>query len=328
MRLLAGDIGATKTRLAWFDTADGPLEPIAETRFRSLDYASLEEIVEPFVAAGPVPPERAAFGVPGPVRHGRAEVTNLPWLVDGARLAEALGLPTVTLVNDLEAAAYGIAALPSHDFVVLNPGAADAVGNAAVIAAGTGLGEAGLYWDGRRHHPFACEGGYTDFAPRTELERALLVYLLERYDHVSYERIVSGPGLLNVYRFLRDTGRGEEPAWLAAELQQGDPAVAISRAAIEGASPLCAQALDLFVTIYGAEAGNLALKVMASGGVYIGGGIAPKMLGRLTDGAFLEAFVAKGRLRHLLEAMPVRIILNDRAALVGAARAALLQPTG
>jgi glucokinase len=201
-------------------------------------------------------------------------------------------------------------------------------GNAAIIAAGTGLGEAGFYWDGVRHHPFACEGGHADFAPRNELEAELLRSLLARFTHVSYERAVSGPGLYNIYQFLRDTGRGEEPAWLTDALRQHDPAATISQAALAGRSALCVQALDLFVSLYGAEAGNLALKVMATGGLYVSGGIAPKIIQKLQDSTFIEAFTAKGRMQPLLEAMPVRVILNDRAVLLGAARYAMLHALG
>ncbi|HEX7124294.1 MAG TPA: glucokinase, partial [Thermodesulfobacteriota bacterium] len=203
------------------------------------------------------------------------------------------------------------------------PGVRGAGGNQAIIAAGTGLGETGLYWDGSKHHPFATEGGHADFAPRDELEIELLRYLLRELDRVSVERVVSGPGLYRIYRFLRDTGRGEEPVWLAEALRRGDPPRVVSEAALAGRSGLCAQALDLFVSLYGAEAGNLALKTMATGGVFVAGGIAPRIVEKLKDGRFMEAFVAKGRLESILAAIPVRVILNDTAALLGAARYAM-----
>jgi len=199
------------------------------------------------------------------------------------------------------------------------------VGNQAVVSAGTGLGEAGMYWDGTKHHVFACEGGHADFAPRNELETELLRYLRVRFGHVSYERIVSGPGLVNMFNFLRDTGRGVEPKWLADELLHSDPAAAISRAAIDGKCGLSEQALDLFVSIYGAEAGNLALKIMATGGIYLGGGIAPKMLPKLAGPLFMEGFLSKGRMQHLLEAIPVKVITNDKVALLGAAHFAVVR---
>jgi glucokinase len=239
--------------------------------------------------------------------------------VDADQLATLLGFDAVTLVNDLEANALGLGALETKDFAVLNEGVPDADGNTAIISAGTGLGEAGLHFEGTMRRPFASEGGHADFAPRNELEIELLRYLLPQFRHVSYERVLSGPGLLNIYRFLRDTGRAEEPVWLADEMNDGDPSAAITRAALQGKSELCMRALDLFVSIYGAEAGNLALKVKATGGVFLGGGIAPRIIEQLKSPAFMEAFTAKGRMRPLLEAVPVRVILNDMTALLGAA---------
>ena len=318
--ILAGDIGGTKTNLAFFAVQGRGLVLVVEETFASREHSSLDDTVRRFVSAHALPIDSACFGVAGPVKHGRCEAVNLPWVVDARQLARDLGLATVALLNDLEANAYGIAALAPEDFVVLNAGAPDAEGNAAVIAAGTGLGEAGLYWDGKQHRPFASEGGHADFAPRHALEADLLRYLLAQCAHVSYERLVSGPGLYTMYRFLRDTGRGEEPLWLGEEIRARDPAAAITRAALTGTCPLCVHALDLFVSIYGAEAGNLALKVMATGGVFVGGGIAPKIIAKLRETLFITAFTAKGRLRPLLEAMPVRVILNDKTALLGAAR--------
>jgi glucokinase len=267
----------------------------------------------------------ACFGVAGPVRDGRSETTNLPWVVDASDLAAALDTRRVWLINDLEANAYGIASLGAEDLCTLSEGAPGATGNAAVISAGTGLGEAGLYWDGRSHHPFATEGGHGSFSPGSDLEVELLGWLRQRWSHVSWERVVSGPGLVNLYTFLKESGRGEEPAWLAQEMAAGDAAGVISQHAASGRSELCVQALDLFVRLYGAEAGNAALKLMASGGVFLGGGIAPRNLEKMKDGTFLRAFVAKGRMQPLLEAMPVRIILNQQTALLGAARCAALR---
>ena len=325
--ILAGDVGGTNTRLAFVEASGHRLTVVAEEIFPSRDHVNLEAVLGKFVSSHHLPIEQACFGVAGPVRHGRCDATNLAWVVDARQLARELGLETVGLINDLEANAYGIAALEPKDFVVLNAGAPDAEGNAAIIAAGTGLGEAGLYWDGRQHRPFATEGGHATFAPRTPLEMDLLRHLLREFEHVSCERVVSGPGLLNIYRFLRDTGRAEEPAWLADTLSQRDPSAAIAHAALESTSPLCVQALDFFVSLYGAEAGNLALKVMATGGVFVGGGIAPKIIRKLQESTFVEAFTAKGRMRPLLEAMPVRVILNDKTALLGAARCASLSAT-
>jgi len=322
--ILAGDIGGTNTRLAFVEERDGRLVPAIEARFPSREHASLETVLHKFLAANPHPISCAAFGIAGPVRRGRCDATNLPWVVDAALVARDLDLKRVGLINDLEANAWGIALLEAKDFAVLNEGTPDPEGNAAIISAGTGLGQAGLYWDGTLHRPFASEGGHGDFAPRNDLEIELLRYLLTQHQRVSSERAVSGPGLRNIYRFLRDTGRGEEPAWLAERMRQQDPSAVISQAALRGESDLCVQALDLFVTLYGAEAGNVALKMMATGGVYLGGGIAPKILPRLQDPIFLNAFVAKGRLKPLMQVMPVRVILNDKTALLGAARFAAL----
>jgi glucokinase len=323
--ILAGDIGGTNTRLALFTQRGEQLEAVAEDTFASREHPDLTTIVKKFLSSRNLPIEIACFGVAGPVQQGRTQATNLPWLVDAQRLEQKLRIHTVHLLNDLEANAYGIALLPAEDLVVLNPGAADASGNAAVIAAGTGLGEAGLYWDGRQHHPFACEGGHSSFSPTDHLQMELLSYLMREFSHVSWERVVSGPGLLSIYQFLRETGRGEEPAWLAAEMQGDDPSAVISQAALTGTNALCEQALDLFVSLYGAEAGNVALKIMATGGVYVGGGIAPKIIKKLMEPHFMEAFVAKGRLQPLVQDIPVRVIMNDKTALLGAARFAMLQ---
>lgn len=322
--ILAGDVGGTHTRLAVFADTGGRLTPTAEATFPSREHGSLDSVLRKFNAAHPLPIDRAGFGVAGPVRHGRSDATNLPWVVDARLVARELGLEVVGLINDLEANAWGIGVLERDDLAVLNAGAPDAEGNQAIISAGTGLGEAGLTWDGTQHRPFATEGGHTTFAPRNELEMALLRYLMARYEHVSFERVLSGPGLVNIYTFLRDTGRGEETTWLAQQMQQQDPPAIIARAALEGKSALCVQALDLFVSLYGAEAGNLALKVMATGGVFIGGGIGPKIIQKLKGPAFLDAFIGKGRMRALLQAMPVQVILNDRTALLGAARCAAM----
>ena len=324
--ILAGDIGGTHTRLALLEARDGRLIIVAEDTFSSREFASLEAVLRKFLASRPLPFAHACFGIAGPVRNGRCDATNLPWVVESSLVADELALESVGLINDLEANAWGIAVLEAKDFVVLNQGASDASGNAAIISAGTGLGEAGLHWDGKDHRPFATEGGHSDFAPRNHLEVELLEYLLKQFQRVSYERVVSGPGLLNIYRFLRDSGRGEEPPWLAEQMRAEDPGAVISRAALKGTSELCAQALDLFVSVYGAEAGNLALKIMATGGVFLGGGIAPKILQKLMESGFLNAFTAKGRMKPLLHAMPVRVILNDKTALLGAARFAALCP--
>ncbi|MEP6643768.1 MAG: glucokinase [Acidobacteriaceae bacterium] len=320
--ILAGDIGGTNARLALFNLAEGQFSLVSASIFPSREYTGLDEIVSKFVASADVRPDFACFGIAGPVRNGRVETSNLPWIIESKQLAEGLKIKHAVLINDVEANAWGVSALRPEEIVSLNTIRATDDGNRAVIAAGTGLGEAGMYWDGTRHHIFACEGGHADFAPRNELEIDLFRYLGLRFGHVSWERIVSGPGLLNVFNFLRDTGRGSEPKWLHDKMLSTDPAAAISSAAIEGQCGLCEQALDLFVSVYAAEAGNLALKIMATGGVYIGGGIAPKILPKLAGPLFMQAFIGKGRMQPLLESMPVHVIINDNIALLGAARRA------
>jgi glucokinase len=326
MLVLAGDIGGTTTRLAYFRDAGNGLETVAAEHYASREHGSLAAIVQAFVAEHGRATERVCFGIAGPVCEGRVLTPNLPWLVDAGELAGLLGMARVALINDLEANAYGIPLLGEADFAVLNPGRPDPAGPIAVISAGTGLGESMAVWDGSAHRPLPTEGGHADFAPRNELETELLLYLRAEFGRVSYERVLSGPGLRNIYRFLRDSRNLPENPAVVAEMSQGDAAAAITRAAMAGSCPLCSQALDLFVSLYGAEAGNLALRTLATGGVYIGGGIAPKIIDRLQGPAFMLAFTAKGRLSPLLETIPVRVILNDRTALLGAARCALLNP--
>jgi glucokinase len=320
--ILAGDVGGTSTRLGFFEAARGRVQPVVEQTYHSREHAGLGEIVRAFVAAHDLRPAHAAFGIAGPVRRGVVRTPNLPWVVEAARIAADLGLDEVTLLNDLEANAYGVWELSPADFAVLNAGASCPTGNAAIISAGTGLGEAGFYWDGRQHHPFACEGGHADFAPRSDVEAELFLHLWKKLGHVSWERVLSGPGLYVLYEFLRDTGRGKEEPRVRARMASEDPPVVVSQEGLAGTCALCVQALDLFVSLYGAEAGNLGLKVLATAGVYVGGGIAPKIIEKLRKPAFLEAFTSKGRMKALLEGIPVRVILNDRTALLGAARCA------
>jgi glucokinase len=323
--ILAGDIGGTNTRLAFFEGTPDSLRPSDLEVFPSAHFAGLAEIVRKFLEMHKQPVESACFGLPGAVVGGRVEATNLPWVVDSSHIIAELGIEHVQLINDLYANAHGIALLAESDLVVLNPGVPHPDGNRALISAGTGLGEAGLFADGRGGYlPFASEGGHTDFAPRNDLEMELLRYLLGRFEHVSYERVLSGPGLHNLYQFLRDTGRGEEPPWLAEQIAQGDPSAAISKSALEGTSEICVQALDIFVSLYGAEAGNLALKMLATGGAYVGGGIAPKIIRKLSSTLFMKSFAAKGRIGGLLKEIPVRVITNDKTALLGAGRVAAL----
>jgi glucokinase len=318
--ILAGDVGGTNVRLALFEEREGRLVSREESRFASREEAGLERPVEVFLAGRSV--EAAGFGVAGPVRHGRCEATNLPWVVDAAVLARRLGLAGVALVNDLYANALGLFELSDSDFTVLNAGVADPEGNAALIAAGTGLGEAYLVRSGGRLVPQASEGGHASFAPRGPVEVDLLRHLQRKWSHVSVERVLSGPGFAEVYAFERARAGIPEPAWLSEEIaRDGDPAPAVTRAGLSGRDEVAERALDRFLSIYGAEAGNLALKVLATAGVWLGGGIAPKMLPKLQDGTFLGAFCDKGRLGPVLAKIPVKVITNDRCALLGAARA-------
>jgi glucokinase len=323
--ILAGDIGGTNARLAYFQPQNGHLRLISERVFPSREHSEFGEIVVQFLDDSKTRPEAACFGIAGPVRNGRVETSNLPWVIEQSRLAKQIQLPATLLINDLEASAWGIGALAPGDLVALNHVSGPAVGNQAVIAPGTGLGQAGLFWDGNRHHVFACEGGHADFAPRNDLQIELLRFLKARFGHVSYERVLSGPGLVNVYEFLHENGYAKESPELASQLQAGDAAAAISHAALANTCPLAARALDLWVSVYGAEASNLALKVMATGGLFLAGGISPKVLPKLTGPIFTEAFLDKGRLRPLLEAIPVQVVTNDKAGLLGAARCAAVR---
>ncbi len=325
--ILAGDIGGTNARLAAFETEGNRLQCVVEKVYPSKEHNGLPEIVSHFVKTEGIPAQSACFGVAGPVRGGRSKISNLPWVIDSRELATQLRLRTVGLINDLEAFAYGIDALDSKDFVTISEGSGDAEGNMAVVSAGSGLGEAGLYWDGFRHHPFACEGGHTEFAPKNDLEVELLQYLMKKYghQHVSNERILSGPGVRNVYEFLRDTSKEEEPAWLTEQLASArDVPALISELALTKKVPICDRTLSIFVSVFGSEAGNCALKFMGTGGIYVAG-IAGKIVPKMKEPTFMESFLDKGRMKSLLEGIPIKIVLNDDAGLIGAARFTLVQ---
>jgi len=331
--ILAGDVGGTKTNLGLFEREGHGLRLVRSDKLHSADFPGLPAAIHSFLGAGPVRGdlEAACFGIPGPVIDNRASTTNLPWVVDGAQIAADIQVRAVALVNDLVATAEGIPLLAGHELATLQEGSPEPDGNRVLIAAGTGLGMAMLPRVGDRWVPVASEGGHADYPPRTEDEIDLLRYLRERFGRVSAERVVSGMGLLNVYNFLRDVRRMSETPRVREALAGGEePAKVIGEAALaagqEGCE-LCSRALDLLVAAYGALAGNLALLGTATGGVYLGGGIAPKILPRLAGGLFLQAFVAKGRFVPYLEKLPVRVILNDRAALLGAASHASRLPS-
>ncbi len=325
--IIAGDIGGTKTNVALFEAGAGGVgAPLAQHSYPSGRYGSLEDILTDFVRQHPQAQiTHACFGVAGPVVRGHVDATNLAWKVPDYKLAEAIGVPSVRLINDLEATAFGIGELGPEQLYTLNEGEGERVGHRALIAAGTGLGMAAIYFDGGRYHPMPSEGGHVDFAPRNEREFELLNYLREKVGgRVSYERVLSGMGIHNIYSFLRDRGYGEEPAWLAEEIRTGDPSAAISLAALAGKSELAGSALEIFVEVYGAMAGNLALLLKSVGGLYVGGGIAPKIMPKLTDGTFMRNYGDKGRMSGLVMSIPVRVILDDKTALYGAARCALM----
>jgi glucokinase len=321
--ILAGDIGGTKSHIALFHVIGGKLSLFREQRYPSSDYPELNAILREFLGPTPPPLLAAGFGIPGVVLNGRAQPTNLNWGVDAGDISSEFDVPHVGLLNDLAANACGITHLQANDFAVVQSGVHGATGNRCVVSPGTGLGQAGLYWDGHRHHVWACEGGHADFAPRNELEIALLEYLLKQFDHVSAERVVSGMGIENIYKFLRDTNRGSEIPVVAEEMKTFDSGAVISKHAEDGSCQMCAKTLDIFVSCLGAEASNMALKTMSTGGVFLGGGIPVKLLRRIQSTSFVHAFNDKGRLSSLMEHTPVLVILNDHAALLGAAYSAL-----
>ncbi len=317
--VLAGDIGGTKTKLAVYQPKDGPRRPLAEGTFASTDYPSLEALAGEFLDGKNWSIARACFGIAGPVTNGRVRVTNLDWVDDESSLSAALKTP-VHLVNDLVATAYAIPHLDGKDLLELSAG--EAVPGAAygILAPGTGLGEAFMVWTGNRYTPFPSEGGHADFAPTNPLELDLLHFLMPAHLHVSYELVCSGLGLPKLYAFLRDTGRFPEPDWLRQKLAGSfDPTPAIVQAAMEGKAELCVETVRLFISILGSEAGNLALKVYALGGVYIAGGLLDHMLPFFEEENFLQAFRAKGRFSDLLARVPVHLVVNPEAGLIGAA---------
>jgi glucokinase len=347
--ILAGDIGGTKIHLALYDWDKERVDPIREDTVWTADYESLEEVLTEFLeepapadsesdeapddnddssseitAPSPLGPLTVAcFGVPGPVLNNTCRPSNIPWTIEGDKLAEFLNIPRVCLLNDLEATAYGLQLLRQDEIEDLNPNAASSPpdGTRVLLAAGTGLGESLLLWTGKDYHICPSEGGHADFAPNNDLEIDLLRYLRTSYLHVSYERVLSGPGLHSIYQFFRDTKKNE-PTWFAEKLPTGDPPKLITEAGLTGKPDICKEALQMFVSIYGAEAGNMALKALAIGGVYLGGGIAPKILPALREDTFMKAFLAKGRYKRLLAKIPVRVILNPHTAVLGAASVA------
>jgi len=319
--LLAGDIGGTKTVLALYTAERGPHHPLFKETFPSRQYVSLEAVIRAYLQDKDAEVHYAAFGVAGPVVRDRAEITNLPWVLNERHLERAFDFKRVHLLNDLQAVATSIPILEEDDLVTLHAGQPEPGGTIGVIAPGTGLGEAFLTWQGERYLAYPSEGGHADFAADTPLELDLLRHLLERYDHVSYERVCSGMGLPNLYAFFHETGRFEEPDWLREQVRAAaDPTPIIVSAAQQQKAPIATATLELFVNILAREAGNLALKLLATGGIYFGGGIPPRILDQLREGRFIEHFLDKGRFRDLLQQIPLQVIMNDEAALIGAAQ--------
>lgn len=318
---LVGDIGGTKTNIVSLEDDNDRYKVIFEKSFPSKNYESLRSIVKEVIEQNKFKIFGACFGVAGPVRNKRCEATNIPWIIDGRKIAEVLNidLNNIHLLNDLEAAAYGIEALEEKDFFILNKGTVQRNGTRCLISPGTGLGESIIVWDGEKYKPIPTEGGHTDFAPRNKIEIDLLVYLINKYGRVSYERILCGPGLVNLYEFFKEQSKQDIPMWLLQRMKNEDPSAVISELGMTKKDECCEKALDLFISIFGAEAGNLALKSLSVGGVYLGGGIAPKVLNKIKEEAFMQSFTNKGRLSVMIAQMPVKIILNDRHPILGCA---------
>jgi glucokinase len=317
--ILAGDIGGTKVNLAILEPEGRGYYTVRAGSFHSQKYRGLNEIVEEFLAKDRPAFDKACFGIAGPVNNREANTTNLPWNISADGMERSLKIPHVELINDVEANAYGIFTLGEDDFCLLHPGERGGEGNGVIVSAGTGLGESGLYWNGKIYLPFACEGGHADFSPRDEEQIGLWRYLKRTHGEVSWEHVLSGQGQVNLYKYVRERSGIAEPGWLTQAMREGDPAPVITGAALENKDEVCSQAVDLFVSCYAGECANMALKLLARHGVYIGGGIAPKILPRMNTDLFRKAFVGDGKMSTLLEKIPVRVILNDKTALRGAA---------
>jgi glucokinase len=318
--ILAGDTGGTKTRLALYEQMAGSFIRQQTETFVSPDFPSLQEIIRTFLARHHVSVKKACFGVPGPVVNGRAESTNLPWITDEKQITQAVGITSVRLVNDLVATTSSLPFLSANDLLTLHPGAPKGRETRfGVVAPGTGLGEGYLHKTADQFLALPSEGGHTDFAPNTALEVELLKYLQKKFGRVSYERVLCGPGLVNIYTFLKDTGLAPEPPELAQRMRQGNPAAIISATGQSREFEICAKTLDIFASVLGAKAGDVALTMVTTGGVYLGGGIPPKILQKLAEGTVVKAFHHKGRLSDFMKTIPLHVIRDDHAALLGAA---------
>ena len=318
--VLAGDAGGTKTNLALYRFEGRQMEPVAESTYHSASYESFHDILLKFAAEHPEQkPHRICLGVAGPVFNGKVDLTNLDWKLDALEIREQAKVQEVSLINDLEATAYGLATLKTDDFIAIHEGIAEFSGNIAIIAPGTGLGEAGLYWDGTCYHPFPTEGGHTDFGPRTKPDMKLLAWLQKKYEIVSWERVIAGPAIHDIYLFLKETKKRKEPDWLRDELQKDDPSAVISRVAIEEKNAACIETMQFFVRYLARQSSNLALTMKATGGLFLAGGIPPKIAPLLQQNIFYHNFLDCDRMQALLRKIPVRIILNSKTPLQGAA---------
>lgn len=322
--VLAGDIGGTKTALGCFSTVSGPTSPVHEHVYRTNDWTSFHDVVSDFLGRIDCRPAAACFGIAGPIANHRAEITvNVHWPIDARDISDLFGHDRIDLINDMQAMGMGVLVLPDSGFDTISPGVPEPTANRGLIAAGTGLGFSLLVHHHRSWIAVPSEAGHVDFAPNSEIEIELLRYLWDIYGRISSERVLSGPGLYNIYKFLRDTGRGAEPDWLAKEMETGDPSAVVSKYGLNDNEPLCARALDLFVQVYGAVAGDYAITTLARGGIYLGGGIPPKILPRLKRAEFMNGFTNKGRLSDLISQIPVKVILETNTPLYGAASHAM-----
>jgi glucokinase len=315
--ILAGDIGGTKANMLLSRFSSRGLETIKETRYASQDYPSFIDILTNFLE-GQDRPENICFSVAGPIVEGKVKFTNLSWNIDSMEISKHVGGSTVAILNDLESTAYGLAGLKQEELSTLYKGTNETPGNIAILAAGTGLGEAGLFFDGDHYHPFATEGGHSDFAPRNQRDIAMLTFLLERHEHVSWERLLSGNGIYTTWEYLTRVEKKESPAWLLKQMENTDPAPIISKAALEGKCLVCIEAIEMFNRFLATEAVNLVLKLKATGGIYLAGGIAPKLLPLLNPDTWKDVFNKSGRMGQLLKEVSVYVVLNEKAPLIGA----------
>lgn len=321
--ILAGDIGGTKANILLSHYSKEGLKTIKEDRYASKDFHSFSDILQHFLL-GQQQPDKICFSVAGPVIDGKVKFTNLSWHIDAEDISKHFGGSPVAILNDLESTAYGLAGLKKEELTTLYKGSSDTPGNIGILAAGTGLGEAGLFFDGKNYHPFATEGGHSDFAPRSKRDIEVLTFLLGRHEHVSWERLLSGNGIYTIWQYLTQIEKKDAPLWLIKEMENTDPAPIISKAAITGTCPVCAEAIEMFNRYLAIEAVNMILKLKTLGGLYLAGGIAPKLSQLLNPATWKEVFNQSGRMKQLLNDVTVYVVLNEKAPLIGASYYACL----